>query len=210
MSNISVGLHCGAALPIAIYLMNLLIINSSPRRNGIISNLLAHAASIARSNGVDCTIINLYDKNLRYCKGCMSCRTELKCPIADDMTQITDAIRNADRIVIGAPCYWGNMPGILKTMFDRSVYLFIANDKGMVPKPLLKNKKALVISTATTPMPWSRLFGQTSGTVKSISKILKMGGIKVIPSLQIGDTANHNITERDLSTLDKKLSRLMK
>lgn len=210
MSNISVGLHRGAALPIAIYLMNLLIINSSPRRNGNISNLLAHAASTARSNDLDCTVINLYDKNLHFCKGCMSCRTELKCPIADDMPQITDAIRNADRILIGAPCYWGNMPGILKTMFDRSVYLFIANGKGMVPKPLLKGKKALIISTATTPMPWSRLFGQTSGTVKAISKILKMGGIKVIPSLQIGDTAKHNITERDLSRVDKKLSRLMK
>lgn len=190
--------------------MNLLIINSSPRRNGNISNLLAHAASTAHSNGMDCTVINLYDKNLHYCKGCMSCRTGLKCPIADDMPQITDAIRNADRILIGAPCYWANMPGILKTMFDRSVYLFIANDKGLIPKPLLKNKKALIISTATTPMPWSRLFGQTSGTVKAISKILKMGGIKVIPSLQIGDTANHNITERDLSRVDKKLSRLMK
>ena len=181
--------------------MRVLIVNSSPRRKGNISRLLDRAAQVAVSAGADCRVINLYDMEIRQCVACMVCRTKLSCPIPDDMPEIADAITQADRIVIGAPCYWANMPGVLKTMFDRLVYLFIAKSKG---------RKALIISTATTPMPFARLFGQTSGTVKSIRRILKLGGIKAIPSIQIGGTMDHDISDADLRRVDRRMAKLLK
>lgn len=190
--------------------MRVLIINSSPRRKGNISRLLDHAEQAAVSAGADCRVINLYDMEIRQCVACMVCRTKLSCPIPDDMSEIADAITQADRIVIGAPCYWANMPGVLKTMFDRLVYLFIAKSKRGLPLPLLKGRKALIISTATTPMPFARLFGQTSGTVKSIRRILKPGGIKTIPSIQIGGTMDHDISDADLRRVDRRMTKLLK
>ena len=103
--------------------MRVLIINSSPRRKGNISRLLDRAAQGAVSAGADCRVINLYEKDIRQCVACMVCRTKLSCPIPDDMSEIADAVTQADRIVIGAPCYWANMPGVLKTMFDRLALL---------------------------------------------------------------------------------------
>ena len=190
--------------------MRVLIINSSPRRKGNISRLLDRAAQVAVSAGADCRVINLYDMEIRQCVARMVCRTKLSCPIPDDMSEIADAITQADRIVIGAPCYWANMPGVLKTMFDRLVYLFIAKSKRGLPLPLLKGRKALIISTATTPMPFARLFGQTSGTVKSIRRILKLGGIKTIPSIQIGGTMDHDISDADLRRVDRRMAKLLK
>lgn len=190
--------------------MNVLIINSSPRRNGNISRLLQKATETAAATGATCNVVNLYDKDIRQCKACMVCRKKLLCPIPDDMPAIAEDIKAADRIIIGAPCYWGNMPGILKTMFDRLVYLFIAHGKGPLPVPLLKGRRALIISISNTPMPIARLFGQTSGTVKSIGKILRLGGIKTIPSLQIGGMLRRDITDNHLRQVDKKVKKLLK
>lgn len=190
--------------------MRVLIINSSPRRDGNISGMLTHAAAVAKDAGAECDVISLYDRDIRPCRGCMACRSALACPIHDDMASIAKAIKSADRIIIGAPCYWANMPGVLKNMFDRLVYIFIADGKHGLPRPLLKGRRALVIATATTPMPFARLFGQTSGTVKSIGRILKMGGIKLIPSLQIGGTRRRDITERDLRHVGRAVGRLLK
>ena len=190
--------------------MRLLIINASPRREGNISKMLSQAAAAAKDAGAECDVINLYDKDIRPCRGCMACRTTLACPIRDDMASIAEAIKSADRIVIGTPCYWANMPGILKNMFDRLVYIFIADGKHGIPRPLLKGKRAVVIVTATTPMPFARLFGQTTGTVKSITRILMMGGIKLTTSLQIGGTRKHDITERNLHRVDRLMKRLLK
>jgi hypothetical protein len=95
-------------------------------------------------------------------------------------------------------------------MFDRLVYLFIAKSRRGLPLPLLKGRKALIISTATTPMPFARLFGQTSGTVKSIRRILKLGGIKTIPSIQIGGTMDHDISDADLRRVDRRMAKLLK
>lgn len=190
--------------------MKVLIIDSSPRRDGNISRLLARATATATETGASCRVINLYDKDVRYCVACMMCRTKLFCPIKDDMAEIADAIKEADRIVIGAPCYWANMPGVLKAMFDRLAYLFIAEGKRGFPRPLLKGRKALVISTATTPMPFARLFGQTSGTVKSIHRILKMGGIKTVRSLQIGGTMKHAVGEKEFKSVDRRIKALLR
>lgn len=172
--------------------------------------MLRRAIEVVTAAGAEYTEINLYDKEIRQCVGCMACRTNLSCPIKDDMPEIARAIKDADRIVIGAPCYWANMPGVLKTMFDRLAYLFIAEGDRNFPKPLLKGRKALVIATATTPMPFARLFGQTSGTVKSIHRILRMGGIKTIPSIQIGGTMKRDVTDADLRRVDRRMAKLLK
>ena len=59
-------------------------------------------------------------------------------------------------------------------------------------------------------MPWARLFGQTSATVKSIKRIFNMGGISTIPALQIGGTLKRNIDEKDFRKLNKKISSLLR
>lgn len=190
--------------------MNLLIINASPRRLGNIDTMLEKARETALEQDVNVTYIRLYDKDVRPCIGCMSCRHNRPCPISDDAPEIGSLIQAADRIIIGAPCYWASMPGLLKNLFDRLVYIFIDTSGSKFPRPLLKGKKALIITTATTPMPFARLLGQTSGVVRSVGRILKSSSIRMLPSIQIGGTRNHSVGTKALRKVENRVKRLVK
>ncbi len=53
----------------------------------------------------------------------MSCRKNLACVLPEDGAQATlQLINKCDVLVVGSPCYWGNLPGELKILFDRIVY----------------------------------------------------------------------------------------
>ena len=51
-------------------------------------------------------------------------------------------IQEADALVIGSPCYWGNMNGYLKVLFDRTVYGLIGEGKYGIPAPKHQGKPA--------------------------------------------------------------------
>ena len=95
--------------------MKILIINGSPRKQGHISKMLQLMETEARANGDEVTVIRVADLQIRPCIGCMSCREKLKCCLPeDDAQRVLKQIEEAQALIIGAPCYWGNLPGQLK------------------------------------------------------------------------------------------------
>ena len=173
--------------------MNILILNGSPRRKGVTSTLLAELAEgINGSHHVE--IIRVHDLRMKACIGCLKCRPDKDCILPrDDAHALAEAVKNADLLVIGAPVYWGNMPGPLKIFFDRNVPLFEyceAKPIRYVPKPRLKGKECVLIVSAGCPFPYSLLPSQCRGTIRSLKTILKAGGVKVISTLQVPDAFN--------------------
>lgn len=190
--------------------MNLLIINSSPRKEGNISQMLREIEREAVDRELHIDRIDVYGLNIAPCRGCMTCRSTGECSMPrDDAQRVLTLIRQADIIAIGAPCYWGNMPGPLKTLFDRMVYGFIADDGGMMPRPLLKGRRMIIVTACTTAAPWHRLTGQTSGTAKSLKKIFRLAGIRRFATLQRPDTRRRPLTAADLSRARHTLTRLL-
>ena len=62
---------------------NVLVISTSPRRNGN-SKLLADAfANGTRQAGNSVENISLHDKTICFCKGCLSCQKSQRCVIHD-------------------------------------------------------------------------------------------------------------------------------
>lgn len=60
---------------------------------------------------------------LRYqgCQGCMLCKTKLeRFALEDDLTEVLDAIRNTDVLVLSSPVYFWDVSGQLKTFMDRT------------------------------------------------------------------------------------------
>ena len=103
--------------------MKILIINGSPRKQGHILKMLQLMETEAKDNGDEVTVVRVADLAIRPCIGCMSCREKLKCCLPeDDAQRVLKQIEEAHALIIGAPCYWGNLPGQLKVMFDRIVY----------------------------------------------------------------------------------------
>lgn len=106
-----------------------LIIGTSPRKNGN-SNRLAQEFEIgAREAGNDVDVVYLYDKNINFCKGCLACQKLKHCVIDDDANIITEKIKNSEVIVWATPVYYYEMSGQMKTMIDRSNSLFGEENK---------------------------------------------------------------------------------
>ena len=190
--------------------MKILIINGSPRKQGHISKMLQLMETEAKDNGDEVTVVRVADLAIRPCIGCMSCREKLKCCLPeDDAQRVLKQIEEAHALIIGAPCYWGNLPGQLKVMFDRIVYGMMGETSRGIPIGLHKGKKAVIVSTCTTPYPFNILFNQSRGVVKALKEIRKWSGFKVISAIEKGGTKQHSgLTEREVKRCRKVIRKL--
>lgn len=187
-----------------------LIINASPRVNGNISRLLGAAKESLEAEGFKVTEFAVSSSVYRHCTGCMTCRSKGDCILPrDDGHRFAALLRDHDLILVGTPCYWGNMPGQLKGLFDRVVYAMMDDNQSNLPRPLMKGKRAAIIVTSNTPWPWNILFHQTSGTIRALREIFRYSGIRIAATLQKGNTRSHpGITPRDTRRLTRLLRRL--
>jgi len=166
----------------------ILVINGSPRRDGNVAALLEEMALECGKNGCEVIYVRVADLNIAPCTGCMACRATRCCTLPpDDSLQVIKMLRDADALIIGAPCYWNNIPGPVKTMFDRMVYALMELDSHGIPRGLHKGKKAIIVATATTPRPFHRI-AATRGVVRSIKTILSTAGIKIAGTIHKGST----------------------
>jgi putative NADPH-quinone reductase len=156
-----------------------LIINASPHSSGptatvlgTLENRLAQLYEIER--------VDLGARAITPCTGCARCRPDGRCVLPrDEATELGEKIAQADLLAIGTPCYWGNIPSTLKAVFDRNVTTFEHFLKG-TPTPKLRGKKAIVLVTAGSPFPYSRLANQAGGTLRAIRTPLESGGIRIL------------------------------
>lgn len=103
---------------------NILIINTTPRKNGNSTMLASEFARGAEESGHSVETINLRGKSIGYCLGCMTCQTKGKCPIKDDVAEILTAMQGADKIVWTTPIYFYEMAAQMKALIDRTNAIF--------------------------------------------------------------------------------------
>lgn len=68
--------------------------------------------------------IDLKQKDIQYCIGCLTCQKRGSCFIQDDMNFINEQLKVADVIVYATPVYFYEMAGQMKTLLDRTNPLF--------------------------------------------------------------------------------------
>ena len=189
--------------------MHLLIINGSPRKKGLISQMLRVFHEQAIATGVEVTEVYANDLQIKPCMGCMACRSKRHCVLPeDDAQRVLALIQQADAIVIGAPCYWGNIPGQLKLLFDRIVYGMM-RDTPRFPEPLMKGKRLVCISTSTTPFPFNILMNQSRGAIRALREIGRFSGWKIVDTIERGGTATRpQLSPRDISKCHKAFRKL--
>ena len=101
-----------------------LIIFSSPRKNGNSETLAASFAKGAQEAGHQVETVYLREKQVGFCKGCLSCLNLGHCVIKDDAVEIAAKMHDADVLVFATPVYYYCVSGQLKTMLDRANPLF--------------------------------------------------------------------------------------
>ena len=99
--------------------MNIIIISSSPRKEGNSDLLCNEFMKGALTAGHQVEKVFLREKKINYCTGCGVCYTQKKCSQKDDMAMLLDKLIQADVIVFSSPIYFYTMCGQLKTLIDR-------------------------------------------------------------------------------------------
>jgi multimeric flavodoxin WrbA len=119
---------------------SVLIISSSPRRQGNSDRLCDSFRQGAEKAGNRVEKVNLADLKYQFCSGCGSCESTHSCVYQDDIAKVAEKMLAADVIVLASPVYFYAVCGQLKTFLDRMLpyyqqisnkdfyYLFTAAD----------------------------------------------------------------------------------
>lgn len=104
----------------------ILVLSTSPRKGGNSDILADEFTRGARDAGHVVEKICLREKDIRFCKGCLSCQKTQTCVIHDDAPAIVRSMQQADVLVFATPIYYYGMCGQMKTLLDRANPLFSA------------------------------------------------------------------------------------
>ena len=104
-----------------------LILSTSPRKGGNSDTLAEEFARGAREAGHQVEKIELYNKAIGFCRGCLACQKTRRCVIRDDADIIAQKMLTADVLVFATPIYFYEMCGQMKTLLDRSNPLYPAD-----------------------------------------------------------------------------------
>jgi NAD(P)H-dependent FMN reductase len=170
--------------------MKILVLNASPKRRGKVAGLLA-AVAAGTDGRHEVEHIDVYGLSIKPCLGCMKCRPDKPCALPwDDAHAIAEKITAADVLVVGTPTYWGNMSAPLKALFDRIVTTleYIETEKMSLPRPLLKGKRAVIVTASSAPWPLNLLSSSARGTVRNVSVVLKSAGMRIVGTIMLGNT----------------------
>lgn len=128
-------------------------------------------------------LILLKDKNIKFCKGCLTCYTKPGCTIKDDMESILPKILESDVLVLGTPNYYENVSGLMKNFMDRC-HPFYEHE-------LIRNKKLILVYVGG---------GGKNGT----KKLLDLAFFGFIKHLKLNLIASYSFEALEWNELSKK------
>jgi multimeric flavodoxin WrbA len=121
--------------------MQIVIINGSPRSNGVTGKILSMIKEnlLSIDNSIQIYFYNLGEIKPRFCDGCLICYRTGFCHIKDDgIEDISQKIENSDGVIFSSPTYGSNVSGQFKVFVDRAHLLV---------EQLLKNKPCITLAT---------------------------------------------------------------
>ncbi len=100
---------------------NVLIISSSPRKNGNSQILCEQFKKGAEEKGHQVKLIRIMEQNIGFCRACDCCmKNGGTCVLKDDMAEILRMFQKADVLVLATPVYFYGISAQMKTFIDRT------------------------------------------------------------------------------------------
>ncbi len=125
----------------------------SPRKNANSSLIAERFCAAAKGIGAEIKTFKLNDLNFRGCQGCYVCKTKLdRCVLKDDLTEVLEAVRETDVLVLASPVYFWDVTAQMKAFLDRT-FSYLVPDFLTNPKRsrLAPGKKMVLILTQNNP-----------------------------------------------------------
>lgn len=118
--------------------MKIVIINGSPRVNGLTAGILHVIGKSLISQGAEVEFYNLSELTMSQCRGCCACYTTGRCVMDDDAEKLSHEIESADGLILGTPTYASNVSGYMKLLIDRGHFVI---------EQLLNGKYCVTVTT---------------------------------------------------------------
>ena len=107
--------------------INIVVLSGSPRKDANTDTLVSAFVDGAKSAGKNVVVFRAADMKIGGCLGCGHCFNEPgTCVQKDDMTQILEALKTADTLVLASPVYFWGVTAQLKLAIDRTYALLRA------------------------------------------------------------------------------------
>jgi len=106
----------------------------SPRKEGNTELLLREVIKGIEDSGFNVQIFDLNSMNIQPCQNCGGCDDTGECIVHDDMDEIYEAIRTADRIILASPIFFFALSAQAKIMIDRCQSFWC--EKYLLKKPI--------------------------------------------------------------------------
>ncbi len=129
--------------------MKIVCLLGSPREKGNSATLARQFCSTAEKHGAEVTTFALNKLQYRGCQGCMLCKTKLDhCALEDDLTEVLEAVRGTDVLVLASPVYYWDVSSQLKSFLDRTFSFLVPDFVTNPQKSRLAPGKKLVLILA--------------------------------------------------------------
>ena len=189
--------------------MNCIVLKGSYHKNGYISSLVKNFINGLKENnkGLKAEIIDLMDKNINFCRGCLKCNSDNgeslgKCNQNDDMQNILKKMVEADILVYASPIYQFTITALFKKFNERTMPVLFRSKKSPFPQPrnkIKKGKKGVVLLSTGAPFPFNVLFGMTKYAKKIFFLFCRAFGCEKNFILQAGGVGNEKMKNQYLN-----------
>ena len=167
---------------------NILIISSSPRKNGNSQMLCEQFKRGAEEKGHMVTLVRLMEKKIGFCRACDGCmRNDGTCVLNDDMAEILKLFQEADVIVLATPVYFYGISAQMKTFIDRTYPIW---------QHLGKKEVYYIISAGLGEDIIERSLGDLDGFVEHLEEYRIAGRIYATDVMEAGLVKNLNVFEK--------------
>ena len=99
-----------------------LLLNGSPHADGCTAAALKEMIRVFESEGVECELIHVGNKNIRGCISCNACAEKGRCVFEDLVNETAPKFEEADALVVGSPVYYSSPNGTILAFMDRLFY----------------------------------------------------------------------------------------
>ncbi len=149
----------------------IVVVNAGPRKGWNTDTILTEASKGAESVGAEIVRFDLFSLD-RYtgCISCFGCKKEKfkgHCICKDGLTQVLDAIREADGLIIGSPNYLSNLTASFRALYERLIFQNLTYNK---ENPCCNDHPIPVLLVMTSNAPdsmYKELIGSYQQTLNS-------------------------------------------
>ena len=166
----------------------IIAVNAGPRKGWNTDTLITEAMKGAESAGTTVERFDLFRlEKYTGCISCFGCKREQNkghCVCRDGLTEVLDAIRESDGLIIGSPNYLGELTASFRALYERLVFQSLTYN---MEAPCCKQKQIPVLLIMTSNAPDTMYASLLQGYQRTLSGFV--GPTEVLVS---GDTLQLN------------------